>query len=268
VRNIGRLFSKDNSWKRGEHVLKSFVTVVLLACLIGSAVVAQTTAAGPSAREPEITASGRGEVRLPPTYAILTVNVTTRATAAVEAAFQNARRVEAITSALRRAGLSEKDITTAGYRLEQNYEHPRNAEPRPAGFSAHTTIRAEVRSLENLGRVIDAAIAGGATGVSGIHFLASNTEEARRSAMAEAVRQAKADAEVLARAAGGSLGRLIALNSGGISQPLRRDMSDLQLQSVVLAAGGFAGPTNIVPAELNVTAFASGRWEFIAGASR
>lgn len=248
-------------------MLKSFVTVVLPACLMASAAVAQTTAAGPSAREPEITASGRGEVRLPPTYAILTINVTTRAKAAVEAAAENARRVEAITRALRSAGLAEKDITTAGYRLEQTYEHPRNAEARPVGFSAHTTIRAEVRPLENLGRVIDAAIAGGATGVSGIQFLASNTEEARRTAMAEAVRQAKADADVLARAAGGSLGRLIALNSGGVVQP-RRDMYDVQLQSLVASAGGMAAATNIVPGELNVTAMVLGRWEFIPGTSR
>jgi uncharacterized protein YggE len=248
-------------------MLKLFVPVVLFASLTGTPGVAQTAVAGPSAREPEITASGRGEVRLPPTYAILTVDVTTRANAAVEAASQNARKVEAIRNALRSAGLTEKDITTAGYRLEQNYEHPRNAEPRPAGFTAHPTIRAEVRPLENLGRVIDAAIAGGATGVSGIHFLAANTEETRRSAMAEAVRQAKADAKVLATAAGGSLGRLIALNSGGVSQPFRRDMSDVQLQSVVVT-GALSAPTNIVPAELNVTAMAFGRWEFIPSPTR
>ena len=248
-------------------MLKSFVPAALASCLTVSAGVAQTPAAGgPSAREPEITASGRGEVRLPPTYAILTVNVTTRSKAAVEAASENARRVEAITRALRNAGLNEKDITTAGYRLEQNYEHPRNAEPRPVGFSAHSTIRAEVRPLENLGRVIDAAIAGGATGVSGIQFLASNTEQARRSAMAEAVREAKADADALARAAGGSLGRLIALNSGGVSQPLRREM-DFSLQSVVVT-GASAGPTNIVPGELTVAAMVFGRWEFLPSTSR
>ncbi len=246
-------------------MLKIFVVAAMSVSLIGSAGSAQTVAPGPSAREPEITASGRGEVRLPPTYAVLTVNVATPARAAVDAAAQNARRVESIISALRSAGLSEKDISTSGYRLEQNYEHPRNGEPRPVGFTANTTIRAEVRPLEKLGSVIDAAIAGGATGVSGIQFLASNTADARRSAMAEAVREAKADAEVLARAAGGSLGRLIALNSGGVSQPLRREY-DLQLQSVV--ATGSAMATNIVPGELNITAIAFGRWEFVPGSSR
>jgi uncharacterized protein len=248
-------------------MVRRVVLAMFAACLAEGALGAQAAGSSGSAREPEITASGRGEVRLPPTYAILTVNVATRANAAVDAASQNAQRVQGIMSALRGAGLAEKDISTSGYRLEQSYEYPRNAEPRPAGFTATTTIRAEVRPLENLGRVIDAAISGGATGVSGIQFLASNTEDARRSAMAEAVRQARADAEVIARAAGGSLGRLIALNSGGVSQPIPRDMNYAQLTSSI-AGMAPPPPTNIVPGELNVTATVFGRWEFIPGTSR
>lgn len=248
-------------------MVRQIVSAIVVGCIAGSATGAQAPALSGSAREPEITASGRGEVRLPPTYAILTVNVVTRANAAVEAASQNARKVEGIMNGLRNTGLAEKDISTSGYRLEQNYEYPRNAEPRPSGFTANTTIRAEVRPLENLGKVIDAAISGGATGVSGIQFLASNTEDARRSAMAEAVRQARADAEVIARAAGGSLGRLIALNSGGVSQPTPREMYSAQLMSTVVATAGAPG-TSIVPAELNVTAVVFGRWEFLPAASR
>jgi uncharacterized protein len=239
----------------------------LLVCGAASAAGAQAAMSSPSAREPEITASGRGEVRLAPTYAAVIVNVTTRANSAVEAASQNAQKVDATTKALRGAGLTEKDIATSGYSLQQNYEYPPNRQPVPAGFAAHTTIRAEVRRLESLGRVIDAAIAGGATGVSGIQFFASGTDEARRSAMAEAVREARADADVIARAAGGSLGRLIAINSGGVvSQPIRRDMYEMQFSA---AAGRVtSAPTNIAPGELNVTALVSGRWEFIPGISR
>jgi uncharacterized protein len=242
------------------------MTALIAACIAGSAAGAQAAMSSPSAREPEITASGRGEVRLAPTYAAVIVNVTTRANSAVEAAAQNAQKVDATMKALRGAGLTEKEIATSGYNLQQNYEYPPNRQPEPVGFAAHTTIRAEVRRLESLGRVIDAAITGGATGVSGIQFFASGTDEARRSAMAQAVREAKADADVIARAAGGSLGRLIALNSGGVSQPIRRDMYEAQLSAV--ATRGTSTPTSIVPGELNVTALVSGRWEFIPGSSR
>lgn len=246
-------------------MFRQLASALIAGCIAGSAAVAQSAAiSSPSAREPEITASGRGEVKLAPTYAALMVNIETRASTAVTAASQNAQKVETVMKALRAAGLSEKDIATAGYNLQQMYDYSSNRQaPEPIGFSANTMIRAEVRRLESLGRVIDAAIAAGTTGISGIQYFASNAEEARRSAMSQAVREARTDADVLARAAGGSLGRLIALNSGGVSQPFPRDM---------MLAGGQAraagAPTNIVPGELNISAMVSGRWEFIPGASR
>ena len=249
---------------------KQLVAIALSMWAASAPSIAQVSPSA-SAREPEIVASGRGELRIAPTYAVVAIGITTRENAAVNAAAENARKVEAVTRALRSAGLSEKEIATSGYRLDQNYIYPRDGQaPQPTGFSANTTIRAEVRRLENLGKVIDAAIAAGATGVSAIQFLASNAEEPRRSAMAEAVRQARADAEVIARAAGGSLGRLIALNSGGVSQPGSRDMYNVQLTSAI--AGGSLSPapppTSIIPGELNVTAQVVGRWEFVPGPSR
>jgi len=104
--------------------------------------------------------------------------------------------------------------------------------------------------------------------VSGVQFLASNTDDARRSAMTEAVRQARLDADAMARAAGGTLGRLIALNSGGISQPIYNAGGNAQLQSVVVTSAPALPPTTIVPGELVVTAQVFGRWQFVGGPAR
>lgn len=226
---------------------------------------APASESSPSAQQPEIVASGRGEVRLAPTYAAVIVNISTRVSTAVEAASENARKVQAVMTALKASGLAEKDITTAGYNLQQDYDYRPDRRPEPTGFSANTSIRAEVRRLESLGKVIDAAIAGGATGISGVQYFASDTDEARRSAMGQAVREVKTDAEVLARAAGGRLGRLIALNSAGGNQPY--------YPQLLASAGGMAmaragAPTNLIPGELNVIAMVSGRWEFIPGPTR
>ena len=249
--------------------MRQISAVLIAGCIAWTAAGAQGAGAeapSPSPQQPEITASGRGEVRLAPTYAAVIVNISTRASTAVEAASENARKVQAVMTALKASGLSEKDITTAGYNLQQDYVYRPERQPEPSGFTANTSIRAEIRRLENLGRVIDAVIAGGATGISGVQYFASNTEEARRSAMAQAVREARTDADVLARAAGGSLGRLIALNSGGVSQPFQREMMAMAAGNVMVRSPG--APTNMVPAELNVIATVSGRWEFIPGASR
>ena len=217
-------------------------------------------------REPELTASGRGETRLAPDYAFVTIGVTNQASNAVEAASENARRFDAIIAALRSYGLTDKELLTSRYSLEQVYEYPKNQVAKLVGFSARSTVRAEIRRLPDLGRIIDASIRSGATNILGVQFLATNTDDARRSAMSEAVRQARLDADAMARAAGGRLGRLLSLNSGGIVQPMYQARGVAQLEGVAVTAGGMAvPPTTIAPGELIVSAQVFGRWEFIPG---
>jgi uncharacterized protein YggE len=194
----------------------------------------------------------------------VSITVTTRAPTAAQAAADNATRLESTLKALRALGLSAGELVTAGYSVAQNYEFTREAPRTPAGFIARNTIRAEVRKLDDLGKVIDAALGGGATEISGVQFLATNTQEARRSALADAVRQARADAEAIARAAGGSLGRLISLNSGGAG--MMRQEAFLEYQDTIAARA--VPPTSITPRDLTIAAQVVGRWEFISGAGR
>lgn len=244
---------------------------VIAAVLFSSSTVAfaQNQSVSPSPREPEINTNGRGEFRLAPDYAYVTVGVTTQAAGAIETASTNAAKVAAIVSALRALGLSEQQVTTSGYNLTQVYEYPKNRQPRLSGFTARNTIRAEVRRLDDLGKVIDAAISAGATDVSSIQFLASSTDQARRTALSDAVKQARSDADVIARAAGGTLGRLIAVTTTGVSLPIAIrgfGMESMQLSAAVSGVNP-AMPTPIAPGELNVVATVSTRWEFLSGSS-
>jgi uncharacterized protein YggE len=226
-----------------------------------SAVGAQTFSPGPTAREPEITASGHGETHLPPTFAVVMIGVTTRAGTAAEAGAQNATKVASTLAALRQAGVAVDDLTNQGYSIEQAYED--NGRKR-GGFTARNTIRARVNGVDQVGKVIDAAVNGGAGEINSVQFGAPNIEEARRAAMTEAVKQARADAAVLASAAGGTLGRLITLSSSSGYPP---GYGFAQLEGAVLTSG-YSVPTVISPRDLTVSAQALGRWEFIPGASR
>ena len=241
-------------------MLKSFVSVALATCLIGSAGAAQTTAAGPSAREPEITATGHGETHLPPTFAVVMIAVSTRAGSATEAASQNAAKVASTLSSLRGAGVAAEDLSNEGYNVEQAY----NEKNQRAGFTARNSIRVRVPSVDQVGRIIDAALAGGATDISSVQFGAASIEDARRAAMTEAVRQARADAEVIASASGGRLGRLISLSAASGMPP---GYGPYVLEARLTAAMGSV-PTVLSPRDLLVSAQASGRWEFVPGPSR
>jgi uncharacterized protein len=247
----------------------SLVVVVLSICAFSSGAIAQGPPPGPSPREPELTTNGRGESRLTPDYAYVTIGVTNGAPNAVDASSENARRFDAILAVLHSFGLNDRQLLTSRYNLTQNFEYPKNGQPKSSGFTARSTIRAEVRRLDDLGKLIDASITSGATEITGVQFLSSNTDDARRTAMTEAVKQAKADADAMARAAGGSLGRLIAINSGGIVQPVYYGPQNGNMLegAVTVTAGGMAR-TTIVPGDLIVSAQVFARWEFVAGPSR
>src|SRR5687767_2905648 len=79
-----------------------------------------------NAQAPEITASGRGEVKVAPTASSLHISVTTRAPTAAQAAADNAARLESTLKALRATGLAQAELTTLGYSVGQNYESSRD----------------------------------------------------------------------------------------------------------------------------------------------
>lgn len=215
----------------------------------------------PNAHAPEVTASGRGEVKVTPTSSSVLISVTTRAPTAAQAAADNATRLESTLRALRAIGLAPNDLTTAGYSVGQNYEMTRESPRVPAGFIARNTIRAEVRRLDDLGKVIDAALAGGATEIAGVQYSSANSQDARRTALASAVREARADADAIARAAGGSLGRLIALSSSGGPRDAGGIAYDGEFAAIRAA-------TSITPRDLTIFALVVGRWEFLPGTGR
>jgi len=242
-------------------MLRIFAHSIVATALVAGIARGQSPGPVPSAG-PEITATGRGEVKVTPTASSVLITVTTRAPTAAQAAADNAARLESTLKALRAIGLAANDLTTAGYSVGQNYETTRESPRLPSGFIARNTIRAEVRRLEDLGKAIDAALAGGATEIAGVQHSSANSQEARRTALASAVREARADAEAIARAGGGSLGRVIALTSAGGPREVG-GMAGADFEFAAMARG-----TSINPRDLTIFAQVTGRWEFVPGAGR
>jgi uncharacterized protein YggE len=226
-------------------------------------------------RAPEITAAGRGEVAVTPDRAAILVSVESRAASAAAAASANASKMTAVFQALRGAGLTQADITTSGYSVGQDPRTmrmgmPFGAPPGPAvpvEFLARNTVRAIVRRLDDTGKVIDAALAAGATSIASVQFSSPSADEARRSALATAVAQAQRDAEVLARAAGGTLGRLLSMSSGSPGGSAVSYSTDTNF-SYAIEAASMAYPTMINPRDVSVSVSVFGRWEFIPGPTR
>jgi uncharacterized protein len=227
----------------------------------------QTGQPSASWQGPDIVTSATGEARVTPDRAQVFVGVQTRAATAAQAGADNARKTRAVIDAVKARGIPAELISTSEYTLYPEYDHERPREageaagPRVIGYVANNNVRVEVRRIDQVGAIIDAALAAGANMVNMIQFTASNVDAARREALAEAVSRARGDAEALARAAGGQLGPLMELNTQ--TPPVRPYMA----AQAMMRGGGAAMDvaTPIEPGQQTLTVWVSGRWRFMPG---
>lgn len=209
---------------------------------------------------PQIAVTGRGEVKVSPDRATIQVSVQTRAVSAAAAASENATKQQSVLTALRTLGLQNDQLSTINYNVYPEQRYEQGKEPVIVAYNVTNTILVDVRKLNQVGPVIDAALSHGANMIASLQFYASNTETARRSAIATAIEKARADAEAAARAAHGSLGSLLEINIGAYSPPPPRPMM------MARVAGGVAqmDSTPINPGEETLSVEVSTRWRFIA----
>ena len=197
---------------------------------------------------PFVEVSGSASVSVPTDRAEVSFAMETRGASAAEASGSNADAMDRVLNALRRAGLPGLDVETFGYSLQPEYSTDPQRVRTVAGYVASNNVRASITDVDQVGRVIDVAIGAGANRVSGISFSASDTEPARRQALAEAVASARAQAEAMAGALGFQLGGPLEVH-GGADRPMPRPMVfEAQMRAVQ------AAPTPIEAGDQTVSA--------------
>jgi hypothetical protein len=232
--------------------------LVSLLCLAPLTTHAQDSRA-PNEQIPQISVTGRGEIKVSPDRATIQISVQTRAATAAAAAVENANKQQSVMTALRALGLGGDQLSTINYNVYPEQRYDQGKEPVIVAYNVTNTILVDVRKLSQVGPVIDAALGHGANMITSLQFYASNTETARRSAIAIAIEKARADAEAAARAARGSLGSLLGIDIGSYSPPPPRPMMMMSKQ-----AGGVAQTdTPINPGEETLSVEVNTRWRFI-----
>jgi uncharacterized protein len=148
-----------------------------------------------------------------PNEAQMSFGVETRGQTARAAVSANADAARRVINALRQAGARE---------LATQYVsvYPVTGENgRVDGYSASNSVSA-VSDVDEAPQLVDAAVDAGANQISGPAMSSSNAEELYRQALADAVDEARARAQVLARAAGRSLGEIATIAEAGSEPPL------------------------------------------------
>ena len=245
--------------------MRHFIGVSLIFGCAALGASAAAAAAQDSARPPipQIVTNAQGEVRIAPDKATISIGVQTRATTAAEASAQNARKQRAVIDAIKAKGVPAEQISTSGYNVipETRYDREGQAAPRTTSYLVSNMVTVELRRVDLVGPVIDAALGSGANQINSLSFGVANADSARRAAIAIAVSKARADAEVMARAAGGSLGQLLELTSGEVYMPPPRPVMMMRADVAMTAAP----PTAIEAGQESIRATVSARWQYLSG---
>lgn len=223
----------------------------------------------PSDAPPAIIVTAEGKRTVAPDRATVLLSIENRGRTPTATGNENARIATAIRNAVQALGIDRAQIATFNYNVRPDIEiihGPQGREMRrDSAFVATNTVRVEIRNLDLVSRVIDTALTAGATNVMHVAYSLADVARVRRDATVEAVRQARANAEAIAAAAGGSLGDLIEIRSDPVRilgpQPMMQEMAMMR----VTGAGADVS-TPVSPRDIDVTAYVTARWKFVAGA--
>jgi len=199
-----------------------------------------------------VSLSAVGQTTATPDRASLSLGVTAKAPTAAQALQQDSQAMTQVLAALRGLGVQDRDIRTSGLNVQGQYTFAPNQPQRLTGYQASNRLTVAVQDISRLGPLVDAAVAAGATEVSGINFALKDAKGAEDQARLEAIKAVAAKAELYAKAAGYRVARLVTLSEGeGASPRVRGVVEDVVVTGSRIASTPIAGGDIDVRVQVN-----------------
>lgn len=237
-------------------LLSGIVVLLSLGATFGSA----------SGGETEIVTTGVGVATAQPDYANVIVSIRKTAKTATESTRQAAATYQRLVSGIEAHGVSSSDVTTEQFSVAEDWKRDDHGTATEfIGYVTRHQLRIRVNDRDKVGEVIDAAMGAGTRSIDKIHFASTKADSAQRVALATAVRDAQARAEIMAAAAGGRLGPLIDLTT---EDAVRARGGELRVDRSRGAADAILAPpessqSTLVPGPLTQRVVVVGTWQLL-----
>jgi uncharacterized protein YggE len=164
--------------------------------------------------------TGEGKATAVPDQATVDAGITQQGSTIIEAQNKVNTQTQKIISEIKNLGISDKEIKTTNYSVSPNYTDNGAIPmiyPIPSGGSNITSytvtqnLEINVKDLNKVNKVIDAATTNGANLVGGANFTFSDElqKKLENQARTDAVKTAKEEAQNLANISGISLGKIV-----------------------------------------------------------
>ena len=232
-----------------SYTKKPFLVILMLIAMV--LLVTGVHAAENSDRV--IITSGSSEVKVTPDRAQVTVSVQTENADVKVAQSENADRMDAVIKAIKAVGIADADIRTSGYSIYPVYDDTSSIFGRKVKtYRVTNSVQVTIRDVTKTGEVIDAAVAAGANQVDSIMFMVSEELEQslRNEVLGKAVRKARADADIVAAAAGVTITGIKEINVGSYYPPVYYENA----RSAGMDTKAVSAPTPVEPGQVTISA--------------
>ena len=174
---------------------------------------------------------------------------------AVEAAADAYKQVLA---ALNAVGFGLERVITSQYDVNPlRHEKKRK---KIIGYRAIQSLRVVTSDPDSIGLILDQIIGIKGTRIRDIRYTSTKLDSIRRVALAEAVKNARADAAVMADAVGGELGELIEITTHYPDNPTYGREGGFER---IALKSNRAVPTPLTPERISINVSILGRWRFV-----
>ncbi len=199
---------------------------------------AQTVATATPIRQ--VTVVGHGEVKVTPDTAIVSIGVETEGKTAKEALNANNTQAADIQKKLTDLKIEAKDIQTSGFNIYPTYNSTNNQQI--TGYRVNNTVTVKIRDLTKVSGLLDQVVQAGANSIYGISFTVDNPRTLLDQARTQAMQDAKARADLLAKAGSASVGEVLMIteNVGSVPVPvmaMAREVAADSASNVPVQAG-------------------------------
>ncbi|HZQ10344.1 MAG TPA: SIMPL domain-containing protein [Anaerolineae bacterium] len=176
---------------------------------VAHAQVAQT----PTPPRSDIGVTGTGQVFVKPDTGIASVGVNVTAPTLDAALNEVNQKMTAVINAIKAQGVDAADIQTTSYNVSPITNQPKEGESAVVtGYNVQNIVTVKIRNIDNVGKVLDAALAAGANSINSVYFTVDNPTQAENDARTQAVKNAMAKAQTLAAAAGVKVGNIVSIS--------------------------------------------------------
>lgn len=203
--------------------IQKFCVILAAATAIANPAVAQaqqapTASIAEMASTPLVRVNIAESLRTPPDEASITVGTLAKATTATQAVAANKTKTEKLLSAIRAAGIRERDIQTQGIQLQPDYRWDNEPGGRGhqtlVGYIASNSVQIKTRDIDKLTSLLDSLTTAGADTVYGPNFGISDPAPLRKEARIRAMARGQEEATEFARNNGYTKVRLLSVEEG------------------------------------------------------